>query len=197
MLGLIVIGTSPAVFAQNSNPCADEQPYDYKTKLKGGYRIVFKTRKELKYLFLYKGNHRVREIADASCGLLHKNLGYVGADFRDYFVLVHSFGSGNPHEIELIKKTSGKNVLKKDVFWIGASEEMEILLYCRVGVPSQRDGMTLLRMRTGKRNFFRFLRKRFGEPAALIRIEKVTFEKARLSIRFNTNGVDLTRIYKF
>ena len=55
--------------------------------------------------------------------MLYKNLGYVGADFTNYFVLVHSFGLGNPRQIELIKKSTGKNILKENAVWIDADEE--------------------------------------------------------------------------
>ena len=104
----VIYGLFAAVHAQQRNPCDDEGGYDYPTKLKGEYRLVFETDREIKYLNLYKGIRRIRRLSDVSCGLPNKNLGYIGTDFQNYFVLVHSFRSGNPHEIELIRKSDGK-----------------------------------------------------------------------------------------
>jgi hypothetical protein len=89
----------------------EEEPYGYDTTLKGGYSIFFKVDDSLQYLFLKKGDRTISELTATSRGLPYKNLGYIGADFKDYFVLVHSFGSGNPHYIELIKKGTGRNIL--------------------------------------------------------------------------------------
>ena len=82
----------------------DLVPYDYGTTLKGGYKILFKVDDSLEYLYLKKGNKTIIELSSMSKGLPYKNLGYIGADFTHYFILVHSFGGGNPHYIELIKK---------------------------------------------------------------------------------------------
>lgn len=59
--------------------------------------------------------------------MLYKNLGYIGADFGDSFVFTKSFGSGNPHEIELIEKETGKEI--KAGIWVDANEEKGILVY--------------------------------------------------------------------
>lgn len=132
----------------------ESEPYAYDTTLKGGYTISFKTDDSLQYLYLKKGNKTIAELASTSKGMLYKNLGYVGADFSYYFVLAHSFGSGNPHYIELIKKTTGKNILKEGAAWIGINEEKEILLYCDNDVPTPKDKMILFNVRTGKKQFF-------------------------------------------
>src|SRR5215204_5958944 len=117
----------------------DVEPYDYDTTLKGGYTILFKVDDSLQYLYLKKGNETITELSSTSRGMLYKNLGYVGADFTNFFVLVHSFGSGNPHYIELIKKSNGKNVLKKGATWIDVDEEKEYLLYSDKDVPGKND----------------------------------------------------------
>src|SRR6187402_1164418 len=84
------------VAAQNTDDSLLNEipPYNYKTTLKGGYSIVFKVDDTLEYLYLKK-QATIKEIAACSRGLRYKNLGYVGADFTDYFVLVHSFGTAN------------------------------------------------------------------------------------------------------
>jgi hypothetical protein len=167
-------------FCVSSNAQADSagelEPYDYDTTLKGGYTISFKADDSLQYLYLKKGNKTIGELASTSKGMLYKSLGYVGADFMAYFVLVHSFGSGNPHQIELIKKTTGRNILKEGAVWIDKNEEKEILLYCDNDVPTPKDKMILFNLRTGKKQFFNFPSDIFSEPGILtrIQIEKVT-----------------------
>ena len=103
--------------------------YDYDTTLKGGYTISFKADSVEEHLYLKKDKKMITELSSCSAGLLYKNLGYVGADYTDYFVLVDSYGSGNPHYIELIKKTTGENIFKNTVLWIDAIEKRDILLY--------------------------------------------------------------------
>lgn len=127
----------------------DVEAYDYDTILKGGYTISFKVDDSLQYLYLKKGNKTITELSSASRGLLYKNLGYVGADFTNYFILVHSFGSGNPHYIELIKKRTGENVLKDGAAWIDVDEKREFLLYSDNDVTDPNDKMTLFNVRTG------------------------------------------------
>ena len=129
---------------------SNAQSYDYDTTLKGGYSLSFKTDDSLQYLYLKKGNKIITELSSASKGLLPKNLGYTGADFTNYFVLVHSFGSGNPHYIQLIKKETGENVLKSRAAWIDADKEREFLLYSDNDVPDKQDKMTLFNIKTDK-----------------------------------------------
>lgn len=161
--------------AQTVSP-RDLPEYDYDTTLKGGYTISFKADDSLEYLYLKKGDKVITELSSMGIGLLYKNLGYVGADFTDYFVLVHSFGSGNPHYIELIKKATGENILKngEDLFdepaWIDADEKKEYLLYSEKDVPSKNNKMTLLNIRTGRKQYFSFPSDIFGEPQVLNRI---------------------------
>lgn len=123
------------VFCHFSSPAQttsvdDIEPYSYDTILKGGYTISFKTNDSLQYLYPVKASKRITELASCSRGLPCKNPGYVGVDFRDYFVLVHSFGSGNPHYIELIEKRSGENIHKPGSALIDINEAAGILLYC-------------------------------------------------------------------
>ena len=98
------------------------ETYGYDTILKGGYTISFSLDDSTERLYLKKKNKIIKEIASCSRGLPYKNLGYKAADFTDYFVLAHSFGSGNPNYIELIKKDNGLNILKDGAAWIGANE---------------------------------------------------------------------------
>lgn len=108
--------------------------YDYETDLKGDYRLEYRVFVEsnfpdtLQTIFLMKGSEEIRDLnGGSSYGLPHKNIGYIGADFDSSFVFVQSFGSGNPHEIQLIDKKSGKELIKGT--WVDADETEQVLLY--------------------------------------------------------------------
>ncbi|MDB5278536.1 MAG: hypothetical protein JWR61_3491 [Ferruginibacter sp.] len=101
----LLIGTVATAQPGNTK---DYNAYDFDTTLQGGYSISFQTDDSLQYLYLKKGRRTIAELSSMSKGLPYKNLGYIGVDCTRYFVLVHSFGFGNPHYIELIKKVNGK-----------------------------------------------------------------------------------------
>ena len=171
------------------------EPYDYDTTLNGGYTIGFKVDDSLQYLYLNKGNKIITELASTSRGMLYKNLGYVGADFKAYFVFVHSFGSGNPHYIELIKKTTGKNVLKDGAAWIDVDEKKGFLLYSDNDVPDSKDKMTLYNINTGQRQSFRFPADIFDGPQILSRIQIHKLSYTQLVIRYETQKGSKIKIY--
>jgi hypothetical protein len=182
--------------ALNAQTPADEvEPYEYDTILKGDYTISFAADDSLQYLHLKRGSKTITQLTSTSRGMPHKNLGYIGADFTNYFVLVHSFGSGNPHQIELIKKTTGKNVLKMGAAWIDADEEKEILLYCDKDVPKPKDKMTLYNVRTGQKQFFLFPADLFGEPEILNRIHISKLTDKQLVINYDTEKGPKTKAY--
>ncbi len=176
-----------------TNTDDESDPYDYDTTLKNGYTIAYKTDDSLQYLFLKKGPITIAEIASTSKGMLHKSLGYLGADFKDYFILLHSFGSGNPNYIQLIKKATGTNILKEGAAWIDVIEQKEILLYCNNDVPKKRDKMILYNIRTGQKQFFAFPEDIFAEPQILNRIKILKLSVTHLIITYETeNGVRKT-----
>lgn len=174
----------------------DLQPYDYRTSLIGGYKILFKADDSLEYLYLTRGNKQIAELASDSRGGIYKGLGYVGADFKAYFVFVHSFGSGNPHEIELIKKSTGKNVLKASAWWIDVIEKREILLYSSQDVPTAKDSMTLYDVKTQQKRYFPFPKDIFDEPMILYRIKIKSLTDKFLIIDYEVNGHYKTKKYK-
>ena len=174
---------------------SDVESYNYDTTLKGGYTISFKVDDTLQYLYLKKGDRTIRKLASTSKGMLYKNLGYVGADFKDFFVLVHSFGSGNPHYIELIKKATGKNIIKEGSAWIDANETKEFLLYSDNDVPNPGNKMTLHNLRTGQKQFFNFPADIFGEPEILNRIRIHTLSGKQLVVKYNTVNGSKTKKY--
>ncbi|WP_439185909.1 hypothetical protein [Carboxylicivirga taeanensis] len=108
--------------------------YDFQTSLKNGFKLEYRVYKEsnnpdtLQTIFLIKDTTDIMDLTGGSSyGLPHKNIGYIGADFDSSFVFVQSFGSGNPHEIQLIDKRTGKPLRKGA--WVDANEENQILLY--------------------------------------------------------------------
>jgi len=173
----------------------DLVPYDYGTTLKGGYKILFKVDDSLEYLYLKKGNKTIIELSSMSKGLPYKNLGYIGADFTHYFILVHSFGGGNPHYIELIKKSTGTNILKSGAAWIGADEKKEFLLYCDNDVPGEKDKIMLFNVRTGQKQKFSFPKDIFDEPEVLNRIEMSKLTDKQLVIKYDTEKGSRTKVY--
>jgi hypothetical protein len=188
----IFIGTSSPAQTDSTD---DVQPYDYDTTLKSGYTILFQVDDSLQYLYLKKGNKTITELASTSRGILYKSLGYVGADFKDYFVLVHSFGSGNPHDIELIKKTTGQNLLKEGAAWIDVDEQKEFLLYSDNDVPGPKDKMTLYNIRTGQRQRFSFPSDIFDEPEILNRIQISKLTDKQLVIKYDTEKRSKLKVY--
>jgi hypothetical protein len=107
--------------------------YDFDTILKNGYNLSYRIYADsiendtLQSLTLVEKGRDIRTLNETSYPMLHKNLGYIGADFEDSFVFVQSFGSGNPQEIQLINKKTGKEI--KAGTWVDADEKEEILVY--------------------------------------------------------------------
>lgn len=184
-------------FSSNAqtNSSDDFEPYDYDTTLIGGYKILFQTDDSLQYLYLRKGDKTITELASTSKGMLYKNLGYVGADFKDYFVLVHSFGGGNPNYIELIKKSTGQNILKESAAWIDVVEKQGMLLYSDKDVPSSKDKMILYNIRTKQKQLFNFPSDIFNEPEILNRIKIKNLTDIQLVINYETQKGSKTKMY--
>lgn len=85
------------------------EQYSYDTLLSQGYHLSYRvviidsaTNEGLQSLTLVKGKKDIKQLSETSYPMLHKSLGYIGADFGDIFLFVQSFGAGNPHEIQLI-----------------------------------------------------------------------------------------------
>ena len=191
---ILIIFVSGSSNAQ-TNSTGDVEPYDYDTTLKGGYTISFKVDDSLQYLYLKKRSKTIIELASTSRGLLYKNLGYVGADFKDYFVLVHSFGSGNPNYIELIKKSTGRNALKEGAAWIDVDKKKEFILYSDNDVPNSKNKMTLYNTRTRQKQFFSYPSDIFNEPQILNRIQISRLTDKQFVIKYDTLKGFKTKVY--
>lgn len=95
------------------------EPYLYDTLLSKGYYLSYKVFLDSFYdyhkmqsLTLMNNGVKIKEISGCSHGLIHKNLGYIINDFDSLFLFGQSFGSGNPHLIALIEKSSGNESLR-------------------------------------------------------------------------------------
>ncbi len=167
------------------------EPYYYDTILKGGYTISFNANDTQQYLFLKLNKKTISELSSTSRGILYKSLGYVGADFQECFVFVHSFGTGNPHYIELIKKKTGENLLKNGSAWIDVDTIKQVLLFSKSDIPSDTDKMTLLDIKSLKQKDYPFPKEIFSEPGKLNRIELVSVTDKSFTIKYTYN--DRTR----
>ena len=111
------------------------EPYDFDTILKNDYHLSYRVYRDisenelLQSLTLVKGKKDIRQISVTSYPMLHKNLGYIGADFGKTFLFVQSYGSGNPHEIQLIEKENGA-VLEEGVL-VDTNESEKVILYIK------------------------------------------------------------------
>ncbi len=108
--------------------------YDFQTSLKCGFKLEYRVYTEsnkkdtLQTIFLINDTIEIKDLTGGSSySLLHKNIGYIGADFDSSFVFVQSFGSGNPHIIQLIDKKTGETL--RNGVWVDANEENQVLLY--------------------------------------------------------------------
>lgn|GEM_PF-3968674 len=198
---VLTLLTTAAVSGQQRNLCAEERSYDYPTNLKGPYSLIFKVDLEFKYLYLYKKNRRLATLSFVSCGLLHKNLGYVAADFVNSFVFAQSYGAGNPTNIQLIQKSNGKNRLRsgRNTCWIDADERRSLLLFSEDCVPELSDRMILLNVETGKKRYYAFPRFMFEDPEILRRIEISSVRKNSITLKFSgfNGGLALFQSYRF
>lgn len=198
---IVVVGTSIAVFGQQRDRCAEEQPYEYTTKLSGGYRIEFTTDDELKYLHLWRSNKRIAELSSVSCGLLHKNLGYVAADYPDHFAFVNSFGSGNPHMVALIRKLDGIDLLKKetDACWIDVNVPNSLFVYSDACVPKAKNRIALFNLETQKRRYLYFPKIVLSGTNALGRISIASISHKYVSLKFESDDFksSITRRYRY
>src|SRR5215471_5398745 len=190
VITFLLIVLSSATFCQNQTD-DPERPYDYDTTLSGGYHISFKVDKDMQYLYLMKQGRIIKELSNCSRGLLYQNLGYKAADFKNYFVLAHSYGSGNPHYIELFRKSDGHNVLKPGSCWIDADEKKAFLLYYIDGASSSDVTIILRAVDTGIEEKYPLPFEEGKNAFVLksIRIKEINNKKMTLSFTSDDNKI--------
>ena len=109
-----------------------EFPYDrFDTILSNGYHLSFSYFKDdgeiSKCLILKKGTKFIDTLNVMGAFAPDKNLGYIGGDFKDYFAFVQSYGSGNPHEMQLLTKATGDTI--RAGYIVMSHKSPELLFY--------------------------------------------------------------------
>lgn len=183
----------PDTNSENSQ-YSPERDYNrfFKTALKGGYHVKYLRDSQYQYIVLKKDAKILDTINDADIGESRlKALGYVGADFNNYFVFVNSFGSGNPNYIKLIEKKTGKNVIEKGSSWIDANEKKEVLLYANEGWNK----MTLYDIKYKSKKIFPLPSDLPSFPERLKNIELVVVTKKYFKIAYGTETAKKKKTY--
>ena len=176
-----------------------ENPYSnsYDTIIKGGFSISYYHDKEDQYLVYKKGQKVIDTIGACSLGLLYKNLGYLGADFDKTFVFVNSFGSGNPHYIQLLDKETAKNLIPDGSAWIDVDTLKQVLLYSKAGVPFEKDSMTLFDTKNMTQREYAFPKEIFNEPEKLNRIRLIKITDDTFTIEYDFKDRAKTKSKKY
>ncbi|MFC6269606.1 hypothetical protein [Frigoriflavimonas asaccharolytica] len=144
-------------------------------------------------LNLRRGNEIIDTLNILGYAAPHKNLGYVFGDFDKYFAFVQSFGSGNPHEMQLLRKRDAKEILKG--FIVDKDEKNNLLLYCKGD-----DSLMLYDITKNKNNYIENLRNskeidcKFSELSDYLKIKKVNSKYVFIDIS-NTRNKTITKKY--
>ncbi|WCM42501.1 hypothetical protein MG290_02180 [Flavobacterium sp. CBA20B-1] len=175
-------------------------PYDFDTLLSDGYYLSYKIyedtieNQKLQSLTLKRDTFKIKELNVIDYPLLHKNLGYIGADFGKSFLFVQSFGSGNPHQIELIEKKTGKS-LTKGIF-VDCHEDEKVLLYI-TSENQNNEKLILLDIKNNqKKNITDFNNlncSHIGRLRNCVEIDTVTNQK--IILKTNSESDSIIRYY--
>lgn len=178
-------------------------PYDFDTILKNGYNLSYRIYLDriendtMQSLTLVKNGRDIRTLNETVYPMLHKNLGYIGADFENSFVFVQSFGSGNPHEIQLIEKETGKQI--KVGTWVDADEKEEILVYIQ-NIYEKNEQLKIYDVRNEEEfiiNDFKNSKCYREYPEGLRScVEIDTITKNKIALKIDTDDEKILRNYK-
>ena len=177
--------------------------YIYKTELKNGYRLEYRVYTEssnpdtLQTLFLMKGSIEIKDLnGGSSFWLPQKNIGYIGADFDSSFVFVRSFGSGNPHYMQLVDKKTGDELLKG--IWVDADEDEQIILYIE-GVDRDSEQLKIYDVKNNNEiivndfNDSKCVEYEIGGLRDCVKIDTVT--KAEVVLKIDTDKERIVKKY--
>ncbi|GAA4026622.1 hypothetical protein GCM10022386_07480 [Flavobacterium cheonhonense] len=129
------------------------EPYDFDTLLTRGYHLSYRVhfdtieKQNMQSLTLVKGEKDIIELNETSYPMIHKSLGYIGGDFGETFLFIQSYGSGNPNQMQLIKKENG-TILKEGIF-VDNREDERILLYIET-LNDDSEKLVLLDLKNNK-----------------------------------------------
>ena len=176
------------------------EPYDFDTILKDDYHLSYRVYRDinenalLQSLTLVKGNKDIKQISETSYPMLQKNLGYIGADFGKTFLFVQSYGSGNPHEIQLIEKENGA-VLEEGVL-VDKNEAEKVLLFIK-NEHEQSEKLILFDLKNNTKkvitDFDNLKCSHIGGLRNCIMLDTVT--KNKIIVKTNSAEDDLKKIY--
>lgn len=164
-----------------------ENPYSsaFQTTLSGGYSIMHSFDSLEQYLILKKGKKFVDTIGGGAFYELYKNIGYIAADFDNYFVFAFSYGSGNPHYIKLLEKGTAKNLIKTGSVWIDADEKKQLLLFGYAGQEENyRDSMTLYDIKNQLIKKYPIPKKVLNDPEIFNRIKLIKVDSNEIVIEY-------------
>ncbi len=179
------------------------EPYSYDTLLSQGYHLAYRVHLDsgetdgLQSLTLVKGKRNIRQLNEISYPLPQKNLGYIGADFGDSFLFVQSYGAGNPHEMQLIKKKTGKELMQG--VWVDVHQTEKVVLYI-ANIYEENETMKLLDLKSGKETVISdfqdsaCVEERIGGLRDCVKIASVTAKEIILKIDDEAEGT--SRKYK-
>ncbi|PKV62776.1 hypothetical protein [Pontibacter ramchanderi] len=179
------------------------EQYSYDTLLSQGYHLSYRvyldsaTDEGLQSLTLVKGKRDIKQLSETSYPMLHKNLGYIGADFGDTFLFVQSFGSGNPHEIQLIDKKTGKELMNG--VWVDVNQPEKVILYI-TNIYEENEDLKLLDLKNKKEIVVKdfsdsnCVKEQIGGLRNCVEIDSVTSKEIILKIE--SEGERITKKYK-
>ena len=109
----------------------DTTTYPFRTQLKNNYSLFYCYDSTMQYLVLKRKNIAIDTISgnNGEPGSRPKSLGFVFADFNDYFAFMQSFGLGNPYYVRLLKKETGSTIFKTACWGASADTLSNFLLY--------------------------------------------------------------------
>ncbi|NRT16754.1 hypothetical protein HNP99_003126 [Flavobacterium sp. 28A] len=175
----------------------DSTTENYDVYLKGGFSVIYSTNNDEQYLIYKKGEKTIDTISSGSVDLLIKNIGYVVADFDDSFVFVQSYGSGNPHMVQIYEKETAKNLIEENSAFIDIDSSKEVLLYSKNDVPKPIDKMTLFDTKKRKKVDYKFPKEVFGEAEILNRIKLIKVTNKDFIIGFDFNDYNQQKTKKY
>lgn len=174
-----------ALLKAKAQDSTDEEKPEYKfdSTLKGGYSLYYTTDDSLQYLYLRKGDTlRLIRTDDISNQNRQTMLGFIAADFNDYFILVHALQRKQlqeyPIPCELFEKKTAAKVLEADFI---TNDDDYILLH---NSRSKNDSLRLYNVDTKKIETFAMPTKVEGYDKLINSIELKAITTARLTLIF-------------
>jgi len=179
------------------------EQYSYDTLLSQGFHLAYRVyidsarQEQIQKLSLVKEKEVIKVLNETTYLELHKSLGYIGADFGETFLFTKSFGSGNPHQIQLIEKETGKELLSG--VWVDVNESEKIILYI-MNLHEENEELKLLDLANNKEFIVQEFRdskcinEQIGGLRNCVVIDTVTFKEIVLKI--DSDEEDYSRTFK-